>query len=156
MLKSECNYQVCSGSNTKMADQITSNPIKPRNFGEIKDADGIGKISNPLCGDNMLIFIKVKDERLEDVKFKLFGCDAAIATSNMVVELARGKTLEQALKINREDVAAALDAFPQPNMHCSNLAADGLKLAIVDYMKKKNINPPRIKLATEAEQSNPI
>jgi nitrogen fixation NifU-like protein len=114
----------------------------PRNVGEIKDADGIGKVGNPICGDLMWIYIKVaKDskgvERLSDIKFKTFGCGAAIATSSMVTELAKGKTLEEAMKITREDVATSLDGLPPIKMHCSNLASDGLKAAIEDYLKKK-------------------
>jgi nitrogen fixation NifU-like protein len=114
----------------------------PRNVGEIKDADGIGKVGNPVCGDLMWIYIKVsKDsdgvERLSDIKFKTFGCGAAIATSSMITELAKGKTLEEAMKISREDVATSLDGLPPIKMHCSNLASDGLKAAIEDYLKKK-------------------
>jgi nitrogen fixation NifU-like protein len=116
----------------------------PRNVGEIKDADGIGKVGNPICGDLMWIYIKVsKDadgvERLSDIKFKTFGCGAAIATSSMITELARGKTLEEAMKITREDVATSLDGLPPIKMHCSNLASDGLKAAIEDYLKKKKV-----------------
>ncbi|MDH5810959.1 MAG: Fe-S cluster assembly scaffold protein NifU [Candidatus Methanomethylicaceae archaeon] len=125
----------------------------PRNVGEIKDADGIGKVGNPVCGDLMWIYIKVKDNRLEDVKFKTFGCGAAIATSSMITELAKGKTIEEALKITRQDVADALDGLPPIKMHCSNLAADGLKAAILDYMKKKGIKPPEgIKIESETEK----
>lgn len=114
----------------------------PRNVGEIKDADGIGKVGNPVCGDMMWIFIKVKENKLEDVKFKTFGCGAAIATSSMITEMAIGKTIDEALKITRQNVADALDGLPPIKMHCSNLAADGLKAAILDYMKKNNITPP--------------
>lgn len=125
----------------------------PRNVGEIKDADGIGKVGNPVCGDLMWIYIKVKDNKLEDVKFKTFGCGAAIATSSMITELAKGKTIEEALKITRQDVADALDGLPPIKMHCSNLAADGLKAAILDYMKKKGIKPPEgIKIESETEE----
>jgi nitrogen fixation NifU-like protein len=109
----------------------------PRNMGEIPDADGVGTVGNPICGDMMQIFIKVKDNRLEDVKFKTFGCGAAIATSSMITELAKGKTIEEALKITRADVADALEGLPPIKMHCSNLAADGLRAAIEDYLKKK-------------------
>ncbi|MFA5772612.1 MAG: Fe-S cluster assembly scaffold protein NifU [Thermoplasmata archaeon] len=114
----------------------------PRNMGEIKDADGIGKVGNPVCGDVMQIFIKIeKDkngiERISDIKFKTFGCAAAIATSSMMTELAKGKTLEDALKIVRGDVADSLDGLPPIKMHCSNLAADGLHAAIKDYLSKK-------------------
>jgi nitrogen fixation NifU-like protein len=109
----------------------------PRNMGEIPDADGVGTVGNPVCGDLMTIYIKVKDNRLEDIKFKTFGCGAAIATSSMITELARGKTLDEALKISRGDVADNLGGLPPIKMHCSNLAADGLHAAIQDYLKKK-------------------
>jgi len=109
----------------------------PRNMGEIPDADGVGTVGNPICGDMMKIFIKVKDNKLEDVKFKTFGCGAAIATSSMITELAKGKTIDEAMKITRSDVADALEGLPPIKMHCSNLAADGLRAAIEDYMKKK-------------------
>jgi len=125
----------------------------PKNVGEITDADGIGKVGNPVCGDLMWIYIKVKDNRLEDVKFKTFGCGAAIATSSMITEMAKGKTIEEALKISRQDVADALDGLPPIKMHCSNLASDGLKAAILDYMKKKGITPPEgIKIESETEE----
>jgi nitrogen fixation NifU-like protein len=109
----------------------------PHNMGEIPDADGVGTVGNPVCGDLMTIYIKVKDNRLEDVKFKTFGCGAAIATSSMITELAKGKTLEEAMKITRGDVADSLGGLPPIKMHCSNLAADGLHAAIQDYLKKK-------------------
>jgi len=109
----------------------------PRNMGEIEDADGVGEVGNPVCGDLMTIYIKVKDGRLEDVKFKTFGCAAAIATSSMITELAKGKTLEEAEKITRDDVASELDGLPPIKMHCSNLAADGLREAIKDYLSKR-------------------
>ncbi len=109
----------------------------PRNMGEIPDADGVGTVGNPVCGDLMTIYIKVKDDRLEDIKFKTFGCGAAIATSSMITEMAKGKTLEEAMKIQRKDVAENLDGLPPIKMHCSNLAADGLHKAIEDYWEKK-------------------
>ena len=109
----------------------------PRNMGEIPNADGVGTVGNPVCGDLMTIYIKVKDDRIEDIKFKTFGCGAAIATSSMTTELARGKTLKEALKISRGDVADSLGGLPPIKMHCSNLAADGLHAAIQDYLKKK-------------------
>jgi len=109
----------------------------PRNMGEIPDADGVGVVGNPICGDMMTIYIKVKDDRLVDIKFKTFGCGAAIATSSMITELAKGKTLEEGLKLTRKDVADSLDGLPPIKMHCSNLAADGLHAAIEDYLKKK-------------------
>jgi len=109
----------------------------PRNMGEIPDADGVGTVGNPVCGDLMTIYIKVNGDRLEDIKFKTFGCGAAIATSSMITELAKGKTLEDAMKISRGDVADNLGGLPPIKMHCSNLAADGLHAAIQDYLKKK-------------------
>ena len=109
----------------------------PSNVGEIEDADGIGEVGNPTCGDMMTIYIKVDDNVLTDVKFKTFGCGAAIATSSMITEMARGKTIEDALKITRADVAEELDGLPPVKMHCSNLAADALHAAIGDYRKKK-------------------
>ncbi|MGB9853539.1 MAG: Fe-S cluster assembly scaffold protein NifU [Candidatus Bathyarchaeales archaeon] len=109
----------------------------PRNMGEIQDADGVGTVGNLVCGDMMTIYIKVKDNHIEDIKFKTFGCGAAVATSSMITELAKGKTLEEALKITRKDVAEALEGLPPIKMHCSNLAADALKAAIEDYYKKQ-------------------
>jgi nitrogen fixation NifU-like protein len=109
----------------------------PRNMGEIPDADGIGTVGNPVCGDLMTIYIKVKDNRLEDIKFKTFGCGSAIATSSMITELAKGKTLEEGLKITRGNVAEELGGLPAVKMHCSNLAADALHAAIEDYYKKQ-------------------
>jgi len=109
----------------------------PHNMGEIPDADGVGTVGNPVCGDLMTIYIKVKDDRLTDVKFKTFGCGAAIATSSMVTDMAKGMTLDEAMKITRKDVADNLDGLPAIKMHCSNLAADGLHEAIKDYLQKK-------------------
>jgi nitrogen fixation NifU-like protein len=118
---------------TKVMDHFKN----PRNMGEIPDADGVGTVGNPVCGDLMTIYIKVKDDRLEDVKFKTFGCGAAIATSSMVTELAKGKTLEEGMKLSRKDVAESLGGLPPIKMHCSNLSADGLHAAIEDYLKKR-------------------
>jgi len=108
----------------------------PRNVGEIPDADGVGTVGNPVCGDLMTIYIKVKDNRLTDIKFKTFGCGSAIATSSMITELAKGKTLEEAMTITRANVADSLGGLPLVKMHCSNLAADALHAAIEDYYKK--------------------
>ena len=108
----------------------------PRNMGELEDADSVGKVGNPVCGDVMNIYIKVQDNRIADISFKTMGCAAAIATSSMVTELARGKTLEEAEEISRNDVAEALDGLPPVKMHCSNLAADGLRDAIKNYRAK--------------------
>ena len=109
----------------------------PRNMGEIPDADGVGTVGNPVCGDLMTIYIKVKDNRLEDIKFKTFGCGSAIATSSMITELAKGKTLEEGMKITRANVADSLGGLPPVKMHCSNLAADALHAAIEDYYKRQ-------------------
>jgi len=118
-------------------DKVMEHFRNPRNMGEIPNADGVGTVGNPICGDLMTIYIKVKDNKLEDVKFKTFGCGAAIATSSMITELAKGKTLDEAMKITRGDVADSLGGLPPIKMHCSNLAADGLHAAIQDYLKKK-------------------
>jgi nitrogen fixation NifU-like protein len=119
------------------SEKVMEHFRNPRNMGEIPDADGIGTVGNPVCGDLMTIYIKVKDNRIADIKFKTFGCGAAIATSSMITELAKGKTLEEALKITRGDVAESLGGLPPIKMHCSNLAADGLHAAIEDYLKKR-------------------
>jgi len=108
----------------------------PRNVGELPDADGVGEVGNPVCGDMMTFYIKVKDNVIEDVKFKTFGCGAAIAVSSMVSEMAKGKTIEDALKLSNADVAAELGGLPTNKMHCSNLGADALHRAINDYLKK--------------------
>ena len=117
----------------KLMDHFTN----PRNVGEIADADGVGEEGNPTCGDVMKITIKVKDNRIEDAKFRTFGCGAAIAVSSMVTEMVKGKTLEEALSITKEAVADALGGLPPQKMHCSNLGADALRLAIEDYRKRR-------------------
>ena len=109
----------------------------PRNMGEMEDADAVGEVGNPVCGDLMYIYIKVKDDKIDDITFQTFGCGAAIATSSMVTEMAKGKTLDEALEITRNDVADALDGLPPIKMHCSNLAADGLHKAIENYRAKQ-------------------
>jgi nitrogen fixation NifU-like protein len=109
----------------------------PRNMGELSNPHGIGTVGNPVCGDLMTIYIKVKDEIITDISFKTFGCAAAIATSSMITTIAKGKTLKEAGRISRQDVADKLQGLPDVKMHCSNLAADALKLAIEDYKKKK-------------------
>ena len=119
------------------SEKVIEHFRNPRNVGEIPDADGVGTVGNPVCGDLMTIQIKVKDDRIADLKFKTFGCGAAIATSSMITELARGKTLDDALKITRSDVAENLGGLPPVKMHCSNLAADALHAAINDYLKKR-------------------
>ena len=123
------------------SDKVMHHFTNPHNVGEIPDADGIGKVGNPQCGDVMWLYIKVKDNIITDIKFKTFGCGAAIATSSMITDLARGKTLEEAKKISRQDVADSLDGLPPQKMHCSNLAADALREAIKDYEAKKAAKP---------------
>ena len=110
--------------------------MNPKNVGVIENPDGYGKVGNPVCGDVMEIFIKVKDDIITDIKFRTFGCGSAIATSSMVTELAKGKHVDEAIKITRNDVADELDGLPPQKMHCSNLAADALSEAIKDYKSK--------------------
>lgn len=109
----------------------------PRNVGEIDEASGVGEVGNAKCGDIMKIFLKVENDIIEDVKFQTFGCGAAIATSSMVTEMVKGKTLDEALAVTNAAVAEALDGLPPVKMHCSNLAADALHAAIKDYIAKK-------------------
>jgi nitrogen fixation NifU-like protein len=119
------------------SEKVMEHFKNPRNMGEIPNADGVGTVGNPMCGDLMTIYIKVRNNRLEDIKFKTFGCGAAIATSSMITELAKGKTLEEGLKITRANVAESLGGLPPIKMHCSNLAADALHAAIQDYCKRR-------------------
>ena len=124
-----------------MSDEYTEKVLdhfrNPRNIGEIKDADGIGTVGNPKCGDVMTIFIKVKDDKIIDIKFKTFGCAAAVASSSIATELVKGKKLDEAIKLTRDDVARELGGLPALKLHCSNLAADALREAIKDYRNKK-------------------
>jgi len=118
------------------SEKVMDHFSNPRNVGEIPDADGVGEVGNAVCGDIMKIYIKVKDNIIEDIKFKTFGCGAAIATSSMVTELVKGKSLDEAMKITNQAVAEALGGLPPVKMHCSNLAADALHAAIEDYKAK--------------------
>jgi len=115
----------------------------PRNVGELENPDGVGQVGNPVCGDMMEVYIKVGGDRIEDVKFKTFGCGAAIAVSSMVTEMAKGKTLAEALKITNKSVAEALGGLPKNKLHCSNLGADALHMAIADYYRKQEGKPAR-------------
>jgi len=108
----------------------------PKNMGEMDGADGVGKVGNPVCGDLMYVYIKVKDNKIDDIKFKTFGCVSAIATSSMITELAKGKTLEEASNISNKTVADELGGLPPIKMHCSNLAAEALEAAINDYKQR--------------------
>ena len=119
------------------SDKVMDHFMNPRNVGEIDSPDGVGEEGNPVCGDMMTFYIKVKDNRLDDVKFRTFGCGAAIAVSSMVSEMAKGKTLEEAMKITPRSVADELEGLPNQKFHCSNLGAQALNKAIQDYLSKK-------------------
>jgi nitrogen fixation protein NifU and related proteins len=119
------------------SEKVMDHFMHPRNVGEIENPDGVGEVGNPVCGDMMTFHIKVKDDHLEDIKFKTFGCGAAIAVSSMVSEMAMGKTLEEAKEITPEKVAQELDGLPKQKFHCSNLGAQALNKAIEDYESKK-------------------
>lgn len=121
------------GYSKKVLEHFTN----PRNVGTIEDADGYGKVGNPVCGDLMEMYIKVNDDIITDIKFKTFGCGSAIATSSMATEMAKGMHVDEALKLTRNDVATELEGLPPVKMHCSNLAADALHAAIKDYKEKK-------------------
>ena len=118
-------------------DKVMDHFSNPRNIGEIENADGVGEVGNPVCGDMMSFYINVKDNKITDIKFKTFGCVAAIAVSSMVTEMALGKTLEEAKKITKKSVAESLDGLPKEKMHCSNLGADALNKAIEDFESKQ-------------------
>lgn len=126
------------------SEKVMDHFNNPRNVGEIKDADAIGKVGNPVCGDIIKLYLKIKNGRIEDAKFKTFGCGAAVATSSMVTELIKGKTIEEAMKISKDTVAEALDGLPPVKMHCSNLAADALHNAINSYLGKSSEEEPQV------------
>lgn len=119
------------------SEKVMEHFQNPRNVGVIKDADGVGEVGNPVCGDMMTFYIKVKDNRLVDIKFQTFGCGAAIAVSSIVTEMAMEKTIEEAMKITNRSVAEELGGLPKNKFHCSNLGADALHKAIEDYKKKE-------------------
>lgn len=118
------------------SQKVMEHFMNPRNVGEIEDADGVGEVGNPKCGDIMKMYLKIENDVIVDVKFKTFGCAAAVATSSMATELIKGKTIEEALKITNKTVAEALDGLPPIKMHCSNLAEEAIKAAIQDYLTK--------------------
>ena len=120
------------------SEKVMEHFTHPRNVGEIDDADGIGEVGNPVCGDMMSFYIKVKDDRIEDIKYKTFGCVAAIAVSSTVSEMAKGKTLDEARAITKKAAAEALDGLPKEKMHCSNLGAEALSKAIEDYEERRS------------------
>ncbi len=119
------------------SEKVLKHFKEPKNVGEMKDADGMGTVGNPVCGDMMSMYIRVKDDTIDEISFKTFGCGAAIATSSMTTELAKGMTLDEAMELSRQDVAEALDGLPPVKMHCSNLAADALHEAIKNYRESK-------------------
>jgi nitrogen fixation NifU-like protein len=119
------------------SDKVMDHFSNPRNVGEIEGADGEGTVGNPTCGDVMKLTVKIEENRIADVKFKTFGCGAAVATSSMVTEMVKGKTIDEALAVSNKAVADALDGLPPQKMHCSNLAADALHKAIDDYLEKQ-------------------
>lgn len=118
-------------------DTVIEHFKNPRNVGEIENPDGVGEVGNPVCGDMLKITIRVENGRLVDVKFKTFGCGAAVASGSMGTELVKGKTLEEAMRITNQKVAEELGGLPPEKMHCSNLAADGIRLAIKDYLSRQ-------------------
>ncbi len=123
------------------SEKVMDHFLHPRNVGEIPDASGIGTVGNPICGDVMKMFIKIENNIIVDVKFKTFGCGAAISTSSMVTEMVKGKSIEEALKISNKAVAEALGGLPAIKMHCSVLAEEALKSALADYYKKTGKDP---------------
>lgn len=124
----------------KVMDHFTN----PRNVGEIPNADGIGEVGNPKCGDIMKMYLKIENGTIKDVKFKTFGCGAAIATSSMATELIKGKSIQDALKVSNKAVMEALDGLPAVKVHCSVLAEQAIKAALSDYYKKKGVDPEPI------------
>ena len=138
---------------TQYSDKVLDHFKHPRNVGEIEDADGVGKVGNPVCGDLMWIYIKVGrndkgEEIIDDIKFKTFGCGSAISTSSMITEMVKGMPLDEAYKVSRQDVADELDGLPPIKMHCSNLAADALKAAIDNY---RTGTTPEVEVATSCQ-----
>ena len=131
------------------SEKVMDHFSNPRNVGTIENADGIGEVGNPVCGDMMTFYIKVKDDKIEDIKYKTFGCVAAIAVSSKVSEMTKGKTLEEVRAISKKAVAEALDGLPKEKMHCSNLGAEALAKAIDDYEAKKYGKPTPASKSTE-------
>lgn len=119
------------------SEKVMDHFNNPRNVGKIDDADAVGEVGNPSCGDIMRMYLKIDDDIIKDIKFKTFGCGAAIATSSIVTVMVKGKKLDKALELSKDEVAEALDGLPSQKMHCSNLATDALKDAIKNYRNKK-------------------
>jgi len=135
-------------------EKVMDHFMHPRNVGEIENADGVGEEGNPVCGDMMTFYIKVKDNKLEDVKFKTFGCGAAIAVSSMVSEMAKGMTLDEAMKLTPASVADKLEGLPQNKLHCSNLGAQALHRAIENYRAKQKAETE--KSGTQCASKDPV
>jgi len=133
------------------SDKVMDHFNNPRNVGVIEDADGVGEVGNPVCGDIMKITLKIDDDTIEDIKFQTLGCGAAIATSSIVTEMARGMSLEDAVAITKKQVAEELGGLPPAKMHCSVLATDGLKVAVDDYLVKHGRDP----IAGEVKSADP-
>jgi nitrogen fixation NifU-like protein len=131
-------------------EKVMEHFYNPRNVGVIENPDGYGKVGNPVCGDMMELFIKVADDAIADVKFRTFGCGAAIATSSMVTELVKGKTIEEALQVTNKAVAEALGGLPPVKMHCSVLAEEALEAAIYDYLTKSGKRPDLVAIIDDA------
>ncbi len=122
--------------NDKYSQKAMDHFLSPKNMGVIEDADGVGEVGNPKCGDLMTIYIKIEDGKISDMKFKTLGCAAAIATSDMICEVAKGKSIDDALKITFQDIVDGLGSLPQVKVHCAGLAQEGLKAAVEDYRRE--------------------
>lgn len=131
------------------SDKVMEHFRNPRNVGEISDANGVGEVGNPKCGDIMKIYLKVEDNIIKDVKFKTFGCGSAIASSSMATELIKGKTLEEAWELSNKAVADALDGLPPVKMHCSVLAEEAIHKAINDYRESIGLEPWKMKVHSD-------
>jgi nitrogen fixation NifU-like protein len=137
------------------SEKVMDHFYNPRNVGSIENPDGYGKIGNPTCGDLMELFIKVDDDVITDIKFRTFGCGAAIATSSMVTELAKGKKIGEALEVTNKQVAKALDGLPSEKMHCSLLGEEALETAIHDYLTKTGTHPELVEEIDERRKKRP-
>ena len=126
------------------SEKVMDHFQNPRNVGEIPDANAVGQVGNPKCGDIMKIYMKIENDIITDIKFKTFGCGAAIATSSMATEMVKGKSVEEALKLTNSAVAEALDGLPPQKLHCSVLAEEGIKSALGDYYRRQGIDPEPI------------
>lgn len=124
------------------SEKVMDHFKNPRNVGEIEDADGVGEVGNPVCGDIMKMYLKIENDVIVDCKFKTFGCGSAIATSSMATELIKGKTVQEALELSNKAVVEALDGLPARKIHCSVLAEEAIKSALVDYYTRKGLELP--------------